>query len=106
MVSPSKGVQFKPPTPPTSSFRGDFSNYETNISPRFVTPPLLWDMEEMYGTTKGPRQYLGVVGTIELDDFIQEFDSWCDMYQMRNPQLFTPFMAWKGLFQHSTILVL
>jgi len=22
------------------------------------------------------------------------------MLQMRNPQLFTPFMAWKGLFQH------
>ncbi len=22
------------------------------------------------------------------------------MQQMRNPQFFTPFMAWKGLFQH------
>jgi hypothetical protein len=22
------------------------------------------------------------------------------MQQMHNPQLFTPFMAWKGLFQH------
>ncbi len=22
------------------------------------------------------------------------------MQQMRNPQLFMPFMAWKGLFQH------
>jgi hypothetical protein len=22
------------------------------------------------------------------------------MQQMRNPQLFTPFMAWKDLFQH------
>ncbi len=54
----------------------------------------------MYGTTKMPCRYLGVVGTIELDDFIQKFDSWCDMQQLRNPQLFTPFMAWKGLFQH------
>jgi hypothetical protein len=32
-------------------------------------------MEEMYGTTKGPRQYSRVISTIELDDFIQEFDS-------------------------------
>jgi hypothetical protein len=71
-----RGVQFKPPT---SSFKGDSSNSKTNISPRFVTPPLLWDMEEMYGATKGPRQYSKAVGTIELDDFIQEFDSWCDM---------------------------
>jgi hypothetical protein len=23
------------------------------------------------------------------------------MQQMHNPQMFTPFMAWKGLFQHS-----
>jgi len=54
-------------------------------------------MEKMYGATKRPRQYLRVVGTIELNDFIQEFDSWCDMQKMRNPQLFTPFMACKGL---------
>jgi hypothetical protein len=25
-------------------------------------------MDKMYGTTKGPHQYLGLVGTIELDD--------------------------------------
>jgi len=36
-------------------------------------------MEDMYGTSKGPRQYLGMVNTIELDDFIWEFDTWCDM---------------------------
>jgi hypothetical protein len=42
-------------------------------------------MEKMYGTFKRLCQYLGVVGTIKLDDFIQEFDSWCDMQQMRNP---------------------
>jgi len=54
----------------------------------------------MYGPTKGPHRYLGVVGNIELNDFIYKFDNWCDMQQMHNPQLFTPFMAWKGLFQH------
>ncbi|OAE28330.1 hypothetical protein AXG93_2490s1200 [Marchantia polymorpha subsp. ruderalis] len=54
----------------------------------------------MYGAAKGPRRYSGAVGTIELDDFIQEFDTWCDMQFLRNPTLFTPFFAWKGLFQH------
>ena len=54
----------------------------------------------MYGVTKGPRRYSGAVGTIDLDDFIQEFDTWCDMQSLRNATLFTPFMAWKGLFQH------
>jgi hypothetical protein len=40
------------------------------------------------------------VGTIELEDFIQEFDSWCDMQMLHNAKLFSPFLAWKGLFQH------
>ncbi|BBN08134.1 hypothetical protein Mp_4g09160 [Marchantia polymorpha subsp. ruderalis] len=57
-------------------------------------------MDGMYGAMKGPRRYSGAVGTIELDDFIQEFDTWCDMQFLRNPTLFTPFFAWKGLFQH------
>jgi hypothetical protein len=32
-------------------------------------------MEEMHGTTKGPSQYSKAVDTIELDDFIHEFDN-------------------------------
>jgi hypothetical protein len=52
------------------------------------------------GAMKGPRRYSGVVGTIELEEFIQEFDSWCDMQMLRNARLFSPFLAWKGLFQH------
>jgi hypothetical protein len=36
-------------------------------------------MEEMYGATKALRQYSRVAGTMELDDFIQEFNNWCDM---------------------------
>jgi hypothetical protein len=66
----SQGVWFRPPTPPSSSSGEDFSKFKIDISPRFITPPLLWDIEEMYGATKGPCQYLKVVGTIELDDFI------------------------------------
>ncbi len=65
---------------------------------RFVITPLFWNMENMYGNTKGSRLYLKAIATIELDDFIQEFDNWRDMQYMQNPQLFTPFMVWKGLF--------
>ncbi len=70
---------FRLATPPSSSSRGNSLDSEINFSQRFVTPPLLWDMEEMYGTTKGPYRYSRVIGTIELDNFIQKFDSWCDM---------------------------
>jgi hypothetical protein len=31
-------------------------------------------MDEFYGTTKGVCWYLGVVGTIEQNDFIQKFN--------------------------------
>ncbi len=44
-----------------------------------VITPLLWDMDDMYGATKGLYWYSKVIGTIKLDDFIQKFDSWCDM---------------------------
>jgi hypothetical protein len=56
-------------------------------------------MDRGYGAMKGPRHYLGAVGTIKLD-FIQKFDSWCDMEMLHNARLFSPFLAWKGLFQH------
>jgi hypothetical protein len=62
-------------------------------------------MDDIYGTIKRPHQYSTTINTIELNDFIQEFGSWCDMQQIHNPQFFTPFMAWKALFQHYTSLV-
>jgi hypothetical protein len=46
-----------------------FQIFKIDFSLRFVTPPLLWDMEEMYGATEGPCQYLGAVSTIEPNDF-------------------------------------
>jgi hypothetical protein len=49
---------------------------------------------------KGLRRYSRAVGTIELEDFIQEFDSYCDMQMLHNARLFSPFLAWKGLFRH------
>jgi hypothetical protein len=39
----------------------------------------MWGMENMRGTSKGPHQFSRAVGTIKLNDFIQEFDTWCDM---------------------------
>ncbi|CAK9876060.1 unnamed protein product [Sphagnum jensenii] len=33
-------------------------------------------MDGGFGAMKGPRRYSGAMGTIELEDFIQEFNSW------------------------------
>ncbi len=65
-----QGVRFRPPTPLSSSSKGDSLDSEIFFSPKVVTPPLLWDMEEMHETTKRPCRYSRTVGTIELDDFI------------------------------------
>ncbi len=35
-----------------------------------IAAPLVWYMDRGSGAMKGPRRYLGVVGTIELEDFI------------------------------------
>jgi hypothetical protein len=42
-------------------------------------------MEDMYGASKGPHRFLRAVGITELDDFIWEFDTLCDMQQLWNP---------------------
>jgi hypothetical protein len=47
---------------------------------------------------QGTPLVFGPISTIELDDFIQEFDNSCDMQQMRNPKLFTLFITWKVCF--------
>jgi hypothetical protein len=54
-------------------------NNKSSILPCNIVTPLIWDMDGGFGAMKGPRCYSGAVGTIELEDFIQEFDSWCDM---------------------------
>ncbi len=75
-------------------------NNKSSILPSSIATPLIWDVDGGSGAMKGPRRYSGAVGTIELEDFIQEFDSWCDMQMLHNARLFSPFLAWKGLFQH------
>jgi len=64
-----EGVQFRPSTPLTLSHGGD-SLYSKAQLPSIVLVALVWDMEDMYGASKRPNQFLGVVGTIKLDDFI------------------------------------
>ncbi len=67
---------FQPPTPPTLSLKGDSSYSEVELPP-VMSIPLMWDLKDMYGASKGSRQFSKVVGTIKLDDFIQEFNTWC-----------------------------
>ncbi len=49
-------VQFKPLTPLSSSFGGwGSSNLETSSPLKFITTPLLWNIEDMYKVTKRPH---------------------------------------------------
>lgn len=61
-----------------------------------VKTMLISDMDGMYGTMKYPQQYSGIINTIEFDDFIQEFDTECDMQFLRNSILFT-HICMKGI---------
>ncbi len=78
----------------------DSSNLEVDLPLKTISTPLLCDMEDTYGASKVHSPYSGAIGTIKLNDFIQKFNIWCDMQQLRNPHLLTPFLTWKGLFQH------
>jgi hypothetical protein len=50
-------------------------NNKSSILPSSIAAPLIWDMDEGSGAMKGPRCYSSATNTIELEDFIQEFDS-------------------------------
>jgi hypothetical protein len=83
------------PSPTSSIVEEDevIMDNKFSILPSSIAAPLIWDMDGGSRAMKGPRRYSGVVGTIELEDFIQEFDSWCDMQMLRNVRLFSPFLA-------------
>ncbi len=93
------GLRYQLPSPTPLVVEEDevIVNNKSSI-PSNIAAPLIWDMDEGSRAMKGPRHYSGAMGTIELEDFIQEFDSWCDMQMLRNAKLFSPFLAWKGLF--------
>jgi hypothetical protein len=57
-------------------------------------------MDETYGATRGPRWFFGRIGTIEMDDFMQEFECWCNQQSLKNTKGFSAFIAWKAFFSH------
>ncbi len=96
------GLKYQLPSLTSSVVEEDevIMDNKSSILPSSIVAPLIWDMDGGSRAMKGPRRYSGAVGTIELEDFIQEFDSWCDMQMLHNARLFSPLFAWKGLFQH------
>jgi hypothetical protein len=71
------GLRYRLLSPTSSVVEEDevIVNNKSSILPSSIAAPLIWDMDGDSGAMKGPRRYSGVVGTIELEDFIQEFDS-------------------------------
>jgi hypothetical protein len=55
--------------------------------------PSGYDMEKIYGATRGPQRFCGRIGTIELEDFMQEFECWCNQQSLKNPKRFLAFIA-------------
>jgi hypothetical protein len=96
------GLRYQLPSPTSLVVEEDevIVDNKSSILPSNIAAPLIWDMDEGFGAMKGPRHCSGAISTIELEDFIQKFDSWCDMQMLSNSKLFSPFLAWKGLFQH------
>jgi hypothetical protein len=69
-----RGVRFKPPTPPSSSYGGDSLDFETIFSrlpPHYYCGTWRRCMEP----PKGLGGIQRAVGTILMDDFIQKFDN-------------------------------
>ncbi len=71
------GLRYRLPSPTSSVVKEDevIVNNKSSILLSSITTPLIWDMDGGFGTMKGPQRYSGAVGTIKLEDFIQEFDS-------------------------------
>ncbi len=96
------GLRYRLLSPTSSVVEEDevIVNNKFSILRSSIAAPLIWDMDRGSRAMKGLRRYSRAVGTIELEDFIQEFDSCCDMQMLHNARLFSPFLAWKGLFRH------
>jgi hypothetical protein len=89
------GLRYRLPSPTSSVVEENevIVNYKFSILPSTIAATLIWDMDRGSRAMKGPRRYSGAIGTIELEDFIQEFNSWCDMQMLCNARLFSPFLA-------------
>jgi hypothetical protein len=66
------GLRYWLPSPTSSVVEEDkvIVDNKSSILSSSITTPLIWDMDGGFGAMKGPRCYSGVVGTIELEDFI------------------------------------
>ncbi len=75
------GLRYWLPSPTSSVVEEDevIVDNKSSILLSNIAAPLIWDMDGGSGNMKGPQRYSGVVGNIELKDFIQEFNSWCNM---------------------------
>ncbi len=96
------GLRYRLPSPTSLVVNEDkvIMDNKSFILSSSIAALLIWDMDGGFGAMKGLQYYSGAMGTIELENFIQKFDSWCNMQMLRNARLFSPFLAWKGLFQH------
>lgn len=56
-------------------------------------------MASLYGSGGewGVRRFSGIVGTIEVEDFKEEFIMWCELQKSSNSN-FNPYMVWRVLF--------
>ncbi len=91
-------MRFKPPTLLSYSYGGDSFIFKNRFISKFCHHTIVVGHGKHLWNHQGTPLVFGLVSTIELDDFIQEFNNLCDMQQMCNPQLFTPFITWKVCF--------
>ncbi len=66
------GLRHRLPSPTSSIVEEDevIVNNNSSILLSSIAAPFIWDMDKGFAAMKGPQSYSGVVGTIELEDFI------------------------------------
>ncbi len=66
------GLRYQLPSPTSSVIEEDevIMDNKFSILLSSIMAPLIWDMDKGSRAMKGPRRYLGAMGTIEFEDFI------------------------------------
>ncbi len=66
------GLRHRLPSPTSLVVEEDevIVNNKSSILLSSIAAPLIWDMDGGFAAMKGPRHYLGAMGTIKLEDFI------------------------------------
>jgi hypothetical protein len=74
------GVMLKPPMRPTTSFKKESSwIFKCKLTSTFGYCTIVMEHGRCVWHFKKTCQYLKMINTIKLDDFIREFDTWRDM---------------------------